>query len=246
MLEMARIVAIHPEDHSIDCVILRTGQRCTGVPVLSAGASTTTGSSNLPPITAPNGDERWNIPARGANDAIAVLAPTFGGHWICIGNKFPEVNAVLNAEAGRQVVRHSSGAWSMIAPDGTVTMGHPSGAVMTMGSNLTPTDPVGGDVDGQWQHSGPNASAQVGLKVVLPSGAVITVETDGKAKMTFPAEIEFEVPLAKFSNNVQVGGNVVVTGSLTAASVSAGGIGLTTHHHTGVATGSGNSGAPSP
>jgi len=233
MLEAARVVAIHPEDHSIDCIITRTGQRCVGVQVVAQGASTTTGTSNLPPVDAPAGEARWNIPARGRNDAVALLAPTGGRNWVCVGFLFPQVNAVLNAEPGRQVTRHSSGAWSMIAPDGTMTLGHPSGAVVVLGPNLTPTNPVGGDVDGQWRHDGPAASAQVGLNVSLPSGASITIGTDGKLTVKAIGEATFDVPVARFTGMIEAAGDV-----------KSGSISLQGHRHGGVQGGSSTTGTP--
>ncbi|RVT91411.1 hypothetical protein EOD42_22410 [Rhodovarius crocodyli] len=233
MIELARVVAIHPEDHSIDCAIIRTGQRCVGVQVAAPGASTNTGTSNLPPVDAPAGEARWNVPARGSNDAVAMLAPTAGGNWVCVGFLFPQVNGVLSAEPGRQVTRHSSGAWSMIAPDGTVTIGHPSGAVVVFGPNLAPTNPVGGDVDGQWRHGGAAAAAQVGLHVAMPSGASFTIDTDGKLAVKAIGEATFDVPVAKFSGSIEAAGDVT-----------AGGISLQGHRHSGVQGGAGNTGTP--
>lgn len=213
MIELARVVAIHPDAHAVDVVLLRTGQRAAGVPLMTSGASTATGVTDLPPVTAPDGDDRWNVPARGQSDMLVVLAPTPGGNWIAIGSLFPQINAVLNAEAGRRVYRHSSGAWHMIAPDGTVTIGHPSGAVICMGPNLTPTNPVGGDVHGQWRHDGPNAGAQVGLHVTMPSGAELTVATDGQVTMKAITQATFDTPQASFTGNVSIAGGLTMTGT---------------------------------
>lgn len=46
------------------------------------------------------------------------------------------------------------------------------------------------------------------------------------------------------ASTLTVTGNLVVTGSISGASLSGGGVGLATHHHTGVTTGSGNTGGP--
>lgn len=239
MLEMARVVAIHPEDHSVDLLILRTNQRAAGVPVLTSSASTTSGTSNLPTVTPPAGADPFLPPRHAAVAAICFVAPTAGGNWVVVGWKFPEQNGVLNAEPGRQVTRHSSGAWQMIAPDGTMTMGHPSGAVFVMGPTLEPVNPVGGGVDAQWQHNQPSASVPCGMTARFPSGARIDVAGDGKVTVTAPAEVAFVVPLAKFSGNVEVAGEVRATGD-----VLAGNIRLKTHRHTGVAGGSATSGGP--
>lgn len=235
MLEIARVVAIRPEDHSMDVLILRTGQRVTGVPLLAAGASTTSGRSDLPPVQAPQGEARWNIPQRSGADAIAVLAPTAGGNWIAVGCMFPQQNAVLSPVPGVSVYRHHSGAWHMIANDGTVTIGHPSGAVISMGpGGAAPPNPVGQDVDGMWQHAGPNAAAPVALSLNMPSGASITIDPAGKVTITAPAEVEVAAPTLKCVN-------LVASGDVTAGAIS-----LRNHRHNGVQGGSGNSGPAIP
>lgn len=45
--EFAKVVAIHPESHAVDVVVLRTGARLAGVPVLAGMASGQTGLSDL-------------------------------------------------------------------------------------------------------------------------------------------------------------------------------------------------------
>jgi hypothetical protein len=48
------------------------------------------------------------------------------------------------------------------------------------------------------------------------------------------------------AGGASIGGGMNVTGAITAGSVTAGGIGLATHKHTGVTTGGGTSGGPTP
>ena len=231
MLEIARVVAIHPEDHSIDAIILRTNQRVVGVPVMAPGASSRTGQSNLPPVTAPSGDARWNVPAAGDIDALAVLAQSGHGNWIGVGFLFPQVNGVLSRERGRQVTRHASGAWSMIAPDGTVTLGHPSGATVSMGPTMAAPNPNGGDVDGRWA-PGANAGAPAGIRVSMPSGTVIEVGTDGKTTIK-ASEVTFDTPMARFTGEVQVTGDVM-----------AGTVSLRNHVHRNVTRGASDTDPP--
>lgn len=209
MLEIARVVAIHPGDHSLDALLLRTGARAVGVPVITQGASTTTGQSDLPTMTAPAGEARWNVAARTEQDVLVVLAPTAGGHWVALGFLFPQINAVLSGTPGAKVYRHGSGAWHSIGLDGTVTIGHPSGATATMGPTLDGGSPVGGDVDGRWQHGGANAAAAVGLRVAMPSGAVFTIAPDGKATLKAIGEAIIDTPLASFTGDIVAEGDVI-------------------------------------
>jgi hypothetical protein len=93
----------------------------------------------------------------------------------------------------------------------------------------------------------------------------IEIAADGKIKLIAPAEIDITAPLVKVTGNLTVSGTIVATGALTgasiatsgaggaviagslsAASVTAGGIPLATHKHTGVTTGGGTSGGPTP
>jgi phage baseplate assembly protein gpV len=235
VLEIARVVAIHPHDHSIDALILRTGQRVSGVPMLTAGASTTSGRSDLPPVQAPEGDGRWNLPQRSQADALVALAPTAHGHWVAVGCLFPQQNAVLSPTPGVAVYRHHSGAWTMIANDGTMTVGHPSGALISMGpGGGAPPNPVGGDADGLWQHAGPNAAAPVALTLTMPAGAIISIDTAGKVSITAPAEVAFTVP------------KITTTGDIEAlGDVKAGTISLKNHVHGGVDPGGGTTAPPS-
>jgi hypothetical protein len=63
----------------------------------------------------------------------------------------------------------------------------------------------------------------------------IEIAADGKIKLVSPSEIDV-------TGNLSVTGNITATGTITGP----GGIGLTTHKHSGVQTGSGTSGTPVP
>lgn len=221
MLELARVVAIHPHDHSIDALLLRTGQHAIGVPVLAAGAGSLSGLSDLPPVNAPGGDARWGVLAETQADAIAVLCPTASrSAWIVVGFLFPQLNAVLHQEPGRAIYRHSSGAWHSIGPDGTVTLGHPSGAVLSFGST-TPHVPQG--VDARWPDP---TGAPAGARLTMPSGAQITIAPDGRVTLKAITEAVFDTPLATFTGAITAAGNIETT-----ADVKAGNINLKTHRH---------------
>lgn len=59
-------------------------------------------------------------------------------------------------------------------------------------------------------------------------------------KLVSPSEIDITAPA------VVITGGLTVSGAIAGATVTAGGIGLTTHKHTGVTTGGGTSGGPTP
>lgn len=97
----------------------------------------------------------------------------------------------------------------------------------------------------------------------------IEIAADGKIKLVAPAEIDITAPLTKVTGNMTVTGiittgaiatvttgggtgeasfegDMTVDGTIEADEVTAGGIGLTTHKHSGVQTGGGTSGGPVP
>ena len=75
------------------------------------------------------------MPRRSERDAVAVLALTANGNWICLGFKVPEHATWLDEEAGRHVYRHASGVRHVIAADSTVMVEHPSGATVTIAAD---------------------------------------------------------------------------------------------------------------
>lgn len=68
----------------------------------------------------------------------------------------------------------------------------------------------------------------------------VEIASNGKVKLVSPSEIDITAP------TVVVTGALQVSGAISGASVAAGGIGLTTHKHSGVTVGAGNSGGPIP
>ena len=117
-------------------------------------------------------------------------------------------------------------------------------------------------IDAWWQSGGINRPMEARMhdlsdgfaipgprsQLKLPGGAIsstgaqirndagtsyVEIAADGKIKLVTPSEVD-------------ITGNLVVSGSISGASVTAGGIGLTTHKHTGVTTGGGVSGGPTP
>lgn len=92
----------------------------------------------------------------------------------------------------------------------------------------------------------------------------VSITADGKVKLISPSEIDIQAPSVKITGNTVVtgplacgaltaasigtsgGGSATIGGSLSAAEVTAGGIPLSSHKHTGVQTGGGTSGGPTP
>jgi hypothetical protein len=113
--------------------------------------------------------------------------------------------------------------------------------------------------------SGMGAVSGTDLQVRNQGGTCyISVTADGKVKLVSPTEIDITAPAVNITGAVVVTGTVscgaltcasigtsgsgsaTIGGALSAASVTSGGIGLSTHKHTGVTTGGGTSGGPTP
>jgi hypothetical protein len=73
----------------------------------------------------------------------------------------------------------------------------------------------------------------------------IEIAADGKIKLVSPAGVEVTGNLT-VTGVLNFTGNLVVSGTVTALDFIAGLLGFTTHKHTGVTTGAGTSGGPTP
>lgn len=78
MIEIGRIVTIHPGAHAVDVVLLRTGQRAAGVPLMTSGASTNHRRFR-PAAHHRTGRRRMVRRARARTERRACGAGTFGG-----------------------------------------------------------------------------------------------------------------------------------------------------------------------
>ncbi|HEX7124677.1 MAG TPA: phage baseplate assembly protein V [Thermodesulfobacteriota bacterium] len=92
-----------------------------------------------------------------------------------------------------------------------------------------------------------------GDRIHLRRGRIIAVTAGAKVQVTAPevevvadTKVALTSPLVEVSGNLTVGGTAAVAGALSAAAVTAGGIGLATHKHGGVQTGAGQTGVPVP
>lgn len=76
----------------------------------------------------------------------------------------------------------------------------------------------------------------------------IEISADGKVKVVSASEVDITAPSVKVTGNMDLTGNLAVTGNIsgTGTMTGPGGISLTTHKHTGVTTGGGTSGGPTP
>lgn len=260
-LSLARVVAVHPEDHSVDLVMIENGTRIAGVQVLTSSGTTDTGVHDMPtPSSAPSGD-KWSLHEDKTRDMIAVVG-SVGRNAVVIGFLFPQICGMLFKDENRRVMRHASDVYTSIDGAGNTEFFHPSGAYIRFGASAAHEDLTGKDVDGNWKIT-KNTGNQVHIHVqqagntasldIAPNGAVslvtqstVNVTAAGNATVQAP-NVTLDTPQATCTGKLTVqglltfqagmsgsgGSGAAISGNVTVSGgeVSADGIGLKGHHH---------------
>lgn len=214
----ARVVAIHPEDHSCDVVILSDGARFSGVQIMSATASTNTGLNDLPvPAAAPDGSQ-WNASQKTGRDIIAIIDWCEGTPYV-EGFLFPQICQMTFPDGNRKIDRHASDVYQTIDGNGNAEWSHPSGTYMRVGETPAHEDLTGKDFDKKWKIGNNTARAPHMQLVVANAGAVkctiniapsgnVTVTSVGSAMLKFPGGTTVDSPLTTFTGDVKVNKNI--------------------------------------
>jgi hypothetical protein len=181
-LELGKVVAIHPESHTVDVLILNNRMRLVDVPVLAAGASFDTGLNDLPVPTA--AEDKWEPMSR-ARDVYAVIA-MLAPRGVCLGFIYPDVSQMM-FEAGRRVQRHGSDVYTSVDDLGNVEVHHPSGTYLRIATDPAHEDLTGKDADALWKITR-NVDQPVHVQVqVKQAGAVkatVHIDPDGNVSLT--------------------------------------------------------------
>lgn len=213
-----RVVAIHPEDHSCDLVLLTDGTRLSGVQIMSSSASTNTGLNDLVvPATAPGGD-RWSASQRTGRDIIAIVDWCEGNPYV-VGFLFPQVCQMTFKEANRKVDRHASDFYHTVDGKGNAEWYHPSGTYLRIGESPAHEDLTGKDFDGKWAIKN-NTGTAPHMQLVVASGGSpkctvnidpggnVTVTSVAAGKFVFPAGTLIDTPDAHFTGNIKADGDI--------------------------------------
>lgn len=177
MLEIARVVGIHPESYAVDIVVLRTGTRLSAVQVLSPMAGSAFGHADLPKpdLTTPADPYATE---RTERDIFAVVAMA-DRLPLVIGFLFPQVAQCLFPDVERAVHRHCSDVYSTIDSEGNTEWRHPSGTRIRVGTTPEHDDLTGRDYDGRWAIER-NTDKAVHLRVEVHNAGskVATIDVD--------------------------------------------------------------------
>lgn len=273
MLRLAKVTRAHPEDHSVDLLMLDTADRVPGVQVLGDFAGTDFGESGLVEPDQVNPDDPWSPRDTKTRDLLAVVGQ-IRQSFVVIGFLFPQVAQALFARKNFRVKRYPSDVYTTVDDAGNVEVAHPSGTFIRIGESLAHEDLTGQDFDRIWQVT-KNTGRSVGVRVEVGGGgggarrstwtmaADGTVTLDATAPVTVVApSLLVDAPQSTFTGTVTVAGlftfqasmvgtgtaaisgAVTAGGAVSAPAVSAGGISLGSHRHSGVQGGSGTSGGP--
>lgn len=218
-LRWGRVVAIHPEDYSVDLVMTDGGQQLAGVQVLSPWASTSSGEALLvQPSDAPNGN-KWDLTQAKPTDVLAGVA-LFGQMPVVIGFRYPQICQMLFTELQRAIDRHPSDFYKTIDAQGNYEAYHPSGTYWRIGTSPAHEDLTGKDVDGNWKIAN-NVQQQVFVNLTVANGGAVVanIQIDPQGNMT--GTLQGNLALSVQGNaTATVQGNVVanVTGNVDVTS----------------------------
>lgn len=227
-MDLGRVVAVHPEDNSVDLVMIANNARMMTVQVMSGAASGSTGLANLTEPLPANAADKWDRSIPTARDVIAVVG-YIGRHPVVVGFLFPQVSQVLFARKNFRVERHASDVYSTLADDGSFEWSHPSGSYLRVAEDPEHEDLTGKDFDAKWATTRNTASAPW-LSIMVKSGGVeqarvridpagnvtvthagnLAAQTGGTAALTVTGNASVKAPQVTLDTP-----QAIVTGKLT-------------------------------
>jgi len=255
-LRRAIIVEVHPQDHSVDLVMLDDGTRHIGVPVQTQNGSARSGTTDLPEV--PKSDNKWDITKRNGQDMEANVA-FVGRSPVVIGFTFPQVNQMLLKDPKAYRYRHQSDVEQLIDGDGNIQVTHPSGTYIRIGES-TAVDTLAGKY-ADTSSTDRNQSKQVNIHIGMaggvleltmsPTGAVslrcnqgVSIEA-GQASTFKAPSITLDAATTHLTGALSVDGATTLTGATSVQAIASRGHDISsTHVHTNVLGGPSLSGPP--
>lgn len=183
------VVATHPEDPSVDIVMVDDGSRLTGVQLMAPmGASARTGSIDLPEV--PEKKDKWDITKETGQDMIAIV-DYVGRTPVVTGFMFPQISQMTFKDPKMRFNRHQSDVMSYIDGDGNMGIMHPGGAFIQIGEKPEKPELASKNADASLKPDR-NTGKKVFLRVALAGNvAELTMTPDGTC--TLKLEKDFEV-----------------------------------------------------
>ncbi|ECN9265222.1 hypothetical protein ZL58_14395 [Salmonella enterica subsp. enterica serovar Typhimurium] len=249
-LRKALVVDVHPEDHSVDLLMVDNYARFVGVQVQVGTGSTRSGSIELPDVEVRKPD-KWDISKRTGQEVMALV--DFAGYVpIVTGFLLPQISQMTHTDGKLKYSRHTSDVQTYTDGEGNMGILHPGGAYITISEGGNPKDFTGGNFDKNLKVDR-NTDKKVTVKVSLADKAVVvTLAPDGSCSIecktaTIKASdsILLDTPVTTVSGTLHVKKEVTTDSSITSKGdqvAGADGISQIGHKHMG--HGSGNPTGP--
>lgn len=203
-LRQGIVVATHPEDHSVDLVMVDNGERVIGAQLLTGSGSSRSGTVDLPEV--PDKKEKWDITNLTGQDMIAIVG-YIGRNPMVLGFRYPQISEMTFKDGKMRLSRHQSDVMSFVDGDGNISLQHPGGAFIQIGESPEKTDLASKNADGNLKVDR-NTGKKVFLRVALAGNAVeLTMTPDGTC--TLKMEQDFDLQ-AKGNINMKAEGDVAI------------------------------------
>lgn len=205
-MNLARVVAVHPESNMVDLVMLVDNRRVPGVRVMSHDASSTSGTIGLPKPGAQALPNPYSAPLPTGRELVACVA-YYDAVPVVQGFLFPQVAECLFADPERVLARTPSDFYHTVDGKGNAEWFHPSGAYLRIATDPAHEDLTGADFNGRFAATR-NAGNAVHIHIEQAGGkASVDIDPAGniviKSAASLTADIAGEI-------NVHSGGSTTV------------------------------------
>lgn len=196
------VVATHPEDHSVDLVMVDNGERLIGVQVQVPSGSSRSGTVDMPEV--PERKDKWDITQETGQDMHAIVdyvgrVPTVTGFL------YPQINQMLFKDPKMRFSRHQSDVMSYTDGDGNFGIMHPSGAFIQVGEKPEKPELASKNADASLKPDR-NTGRAVYLRVELAGNvARITMTPDGACEVLLEKDFDLK---AKGNINMEAEGDI--------------------------------------
>lgn len=211
------VVATHPEDPSVDLVMVDDGSRLTGVQLMAPmGASARTGSIDLPEV--PEKKDKWDITKETGQDMIAIV-DYVGRTPVVTGFMYPQISQMTFKDPKMRFNRHQSDVMSYIDGDGNMGIIHPGGAFIKIGEKPEKPDLADKNADASLK-ADRNTGKKVYLRVELAGNvARLTMTPDGTCELLLEKDFDLK---AKGNISMEAEGNIAMKAGGTFSAESGG------------------------
>lgn len=210
------VVATHPEDHSVDLVMVDTGERIIGVQVMTSNASSRSGTVDMPAV--PEKKDKWDITQDTGQEMHAIVGYV-GRTPVVTGFLYPQINQMLFNDQKMKFSRHQSDVMTSIDGDGNISLQHPGGAFIQIGEKPEKPELASKNADASLKPDR-NTGKKVYLRVELAGNvARLTMTPDGTCELLLEKDFNLK---AKGDIDMEAEGDIKMKAGGTFSAESAG------------------------